>query len=124
MDIAGRIRRRGFRGWYQAELLRSHGHLLLLLACALALAAGIEVMVRHIGGQRLLVAGCLLVAGGIGAWALRRYLFLLMRAEHIAHQAVCGSCKAYGRWQVERELGDTRIEVCCRACGHRWPIGW
>jgi hypothetical protein len=74
----------------------------------------------------------LLVAAAIGAWALRRYLFHLMRAELIANQATCPACQAYARWQVEghrpggdrRPTGRPRLQVCCRGCGSRWRIEW
>lgn len=132
MVIANGIRSKGFRKWYERELIRSHSHLLLLVFCALAVVGGLEALFGGAGAQRLVVAAALLAAVGIGAWALRRYLFFLMRAEHIANQAVCATCQAYGHWQIEREAAQaqangatgTRIDVCCRRCGHRWPIGW
>jgi hypothetical protein len=73
----------------------------------------------------------------MGAWALRRYLFHLMRAELIAHQAVCPQCKAYGRWRIESHTeavakagAETAAEaaavtqVRCVSCSHTWTIGW
>ena len=72
-----------------------------------------------------------IVSAVLGLWALRRYLFLLMRAEMIANQAVCGRCQAYGRWSVEEQnAGDAdadrppTMRVCCRGCGQRWLIEW
>ena len=41
-----------------------------------------------------------LVCAAIGLWALRRYLYLLMRAEEVANQASCDSCGEYGRFKV------------------------
>ena len=35
-----------------------------------------------------------------GIWAIRRYLFLLMRAEATANQASCPDCGDYGRFSV------------------------
>ena len=103
MSIPAFIAERGFRKWYERELIRGHSHLVLLLLATL------------------------LVAAAIGVWALRRYLFHLMRAEAIANQAVCAHCDAYARWLIERSepataRSDGAMAVCCRKCGHRWRI--
>jgi hypothetical protein len=131
MPIPQAIRRRGFRKWYERELLVGHSHLVLLLFCALAVVGAMEVFWRQPGGERLLMVVSVLVSAGIGVWALRRYLFVLMRAELIANQAVCAGCKAYGRWVVEEQAaGDeatgrsAHMRVCCRSCGGRWLIEW
>ena len=137
MAIPQAIQRRGFRKWYERELLVGHSHLVLLLLCVLTLVGGMEAFVQP-EGQRLLMGACVLVAAAIGLWALRRYLFLLTRAEHIANQAVCAQCQAYGRWTVEPQAAmarakadpgseddaPARMRVCCRGCGWRWQIEW
>ena len=137
MAIPQAIQRRGFRKWYERELLVGHSHLVLLLLCVLTLVGGMEAFAQP-DGQRWLMGACVIVAAGIGLWALRRYLFLLTRAEHIANQAVCAQCQAYGRWAVEppaalaRAAVDAgsdddapaRMRVCCRGCGWRWQIEW
>jgi hypothetical protein len=135
------LRERGFRRWYERELTRGHLHLVLLLLCALALMAAMEALSTHQGGQPLLTVASMLIAGVMGVWALRRYLFHLMRAELIAHQAVCPQCQAYGRWRIESHVeavadavakagADTAAEtaaatqVRCINCSHTWTIGW
>lgn len=127
MVIIDSIRRRGFRKWYERELLVGHSHLVLLLLCTLALLGAFEAFSQP-GAERLLIVVALLVAAVLGVWALRRYLFLLLRAEQIANQAVCPACKAYGRWQIEHDeslaSGNYRLGVCCRKCSHRWRIEW
>ena len=127
MAIPDDIRKRGFRKWYERELLRGHSHLVLLLLCALAALGAVEAFGQE-GSQKLLMAASLLVAGGLGAWAMRRYLYLLMRAEIIANQATCPACQAYARFAVEA-VGPSAdaagtITVCCRRCGHHWQIDW
>ena len=126
MAIVPFIELRGFRPWYERELARSHRQLLLLLLSAVALLGGLEALFAARGATRLLLALCLLAAAGVGGWALRRYLFLLMRAEHLARQAVCPHCQAYARWRVESALSheaqSLRMAVHCQACGHRWRI--
>ena len=126
MAIVPFIALRGFRPWYERELARSHRQLLLLLLSALALLGGLEALFAARGATRLLLALCLLAAAGVGAWALRRYLFLLMRAEHLARQAVCPQCHVYARWRVEPapnpDAQPLHMAVHCQACGHRWRI--
>jgi ABC-type nickel/cobalt efflux system permease component RcnA len=126
------IRERGFRRWYESELMRGHSQLVLLLLCALAVMGALEAFSSGHGADRLLMVASLLIAAGIGAWSLRRYLFHLMRAELIANQAVCPQCKVYARWAVEthheaavdQPEDASTMNVCCRACEHRWTIGW
>ncbi len=130
MAIPQSIQRHGFRKWYERELLSGHSHLVLLLLCGLAVAGAMEAFWRA-PGQGLLMAASVLLAAGIGLWALRRYLFLLMRAELIANQAVCAACQTYGRWAVESQSAadeatgsPAQMRVCCRKCGARWLIEW
>lgn len=127
MAIPDDIRKRGFRKWYERELLRGHSHLVLLLLCAVAALGAVEAF-GQAGSQKLLMAASLLVAATLGAWAMRRYLHLLMRAELIANQATCPGCKAYARFAVESaspaEDQADALAVCCRRCGHRWTIDW
>ena len=130
MAIPTDIRKRGFSKWYERELLRSHSHLVLLLLCALAALGAVEAFSQP-GSNRLLMVASLLVATGVGVWAVRRYLFHLTRAEYVANQATCPACQAYARWKVEAaDADDSRsghppaMEVCCRKCGHRWHIDW
>jgi ABC-type nickel/cobalt efflux system permease component RcnA len=130
MNIPANIRKRGFAKWYERELLRSHSHLVLLLLCALA-ALGAAEAYSQPGSNRVLMVASLLVAAGVGVWAVRRYLFHLARAEYVANQATCPACQSYARWKVQAEqAGDEKageppaMEVCCRKCSHRWRIDW
>ena len=82
-------------------------------------------------GSRLSMVASVGVAAAIGVWALRRYLFLLMRAELIANQAVCAACQTYGRWAIESQTAadepggqPAQMRVCCRKCQARWLIEW
>jgi hypothetical protein len=126
------ITTRGFRKWYERELIRGHSHLVLLVLCMLAVLGAFEAM-RDLGGAQrwASMAVAVLVAGAVGVWALRRYLFLLLRAERVANQAVCPRCGTYARWRiVGHELHDedeslpSHLQVHCRACEHEWGIDW
>ena len=131
MGIPQSIQRKGFRKWYEHELLAGHAHLVLVLLAGLAVAGAMEALWHPTSDARLLMLGSVLLATGIGIWALRRYLFLLMRAELIAHQAVCASCQTYGRWTVESQAPadeaknrPAQLRACCRHCGTNWTIEW
>lgn len=113
----------GFRKWYERELLSSHAHMVLAFLAVIALIGSMEAFRDAPIGDKLLNVASVLVCAGIGLWALRRYLFLLMRAEEIANQANCAACGEYGRFTVVGEDRDlTQTEVCCRKCTHKWFI--
>jgi hypothetical protein len=121
--LAEGVRRFGFRKWYERELLSSHAHLLLTLLCAIALIGTLEAFQGGTAGDKLLGVALFLLSGGIGLWALRRYLYLLLHAEEVASQASCPGCGAYGRFEVvqeEAQRGSTRVR--CRQCGTDWLI--
>lgn len=124
MRLVDGIRKLGFRKWYEGELTRSHLRLVLVLLCAVGAIATLELASRQapitdrIGSVVLLIA-----CAGIGAVSLRRYLFLLLHAEHAANQAVCPQCQTYGRLDLVRdEPQHERMEVRCRRCGHAWSM--
>ena len=124
MRLVDGIRELGFRKWYEAELTRSHLSLVIVLLCAVGamVASGLVVqkgpMSDRIGGFVLLLA-----CAGIGAVALRRYLFVLMRAEQAAGEAVCPKCAAYGRLDLVADgTPQERMEVRCRSCRHVWVM--
>jgi hypothetical protein len=124
-DVGVMIRRQGFRKWYEGQLRRSHVHLVLLLFCAVGFMAGLEAFGQQVTvGGKFLVALCAAASAGIGLWALRRYLHLLLHAEFVADQAVCRGCEAYAQWDVEPrgDAATQRLCVCCRRCRHQWDI--
>ncbi len=124
MKAVQKIRRLGFRKWYERELLQSHLHLVLLLLCSLGMLGSAEAFsLKPALGSQLTMLACAAVSAVIGVWALRRYLYLLNHAEYLADQAVCGGCNAYAKWDVtEEQPAHARFAVCCRKCGHRWSI--
>jgi Zn ribbon nucleic-acid-binding protein len=124
MRLAEGIRRIGFRKWYERELLTGHAHLALLLMCVLGLMMALEAATRFSSVQDQATDFIAVVAcAGAGLWSLRRYLYLLTRAEAIANQADCPTCKTYGRLDLVRAnaTGD-EVGVRCRKCGHEWDI--
>jgi len=124
MQLVDGIRRLGFRKWYERELLESHAHLALTILCALALLGAVEATELFSGWvDQLVDALAVIVSAGVGLWALRRYLFLLMHAEHAANQADCPACGTYARFTlVEVRPASQTVTVCCRKCSHQWSI--
>jgi len=124
MTLAEGIRKHGFRKWYERELLRSHAHLALVFVCMVGIFVAIDAASRFRSWADQVTDGLsLLLCAGVGLWALRRYLYLLMHAETVAKQADCPSCTAYGRMDLLRSdsSGDC-VQVQCRKCGHVWHI--
>jgi hypothetical protein len=124
MTLADSIRKHGFRKWYERELLNSHVHLLLLFLCTIGLLAAFEVYSRQSPVQdQITNAAAIVICAAVGVWSLRRYLYLLMRAESAAGQAVCPHCGTYGRLTVVGENADhTQIRVRCRKCAQDWTM--
>ena len=117
------IARLGFRKWYERELLSSHAHMLLALLALFAMLAALEAFSEAQATEKLVDVALALVAGIVTLWALRRYLYLLMRAEFLANQANCPQCKAYARFELVSEDRPARLShVRCRRCAQDWTI--
>lgn len=117
------VQRVGFRKWYERELLSSHAHMALAVLAVLAMIASFEALRGGSANERALDTIFILLSAGVGYWALRRYLFLLMRAEVLANQANCGDCGTYARFKVIGQAqGGREARVCCLKCEHVWTI--
>jgi ABC-type nickel/cobalt efflux system permease component RcnA len=122
-SLAEAVRRSGFRKWYERQLLSSHAHMVLAFLSVIALVASMEAFRTAEGDQQALNVMYVLVCAGIGAWALRRYLFLLMRAEYTANQANCPECGTYARFGLVRQRAAAHeIDVRCQKCSREWLI--
>lgn len=123
MQLGDGIRTIGFRKWYEKALIHSHFYLLTAIVCTVGLLSVFEVFHRAQGADRLFDVLALVLFGVVGFFSLRRYLYLLMHAEHTANQATCEQCQAYGALLVEREeAAGTRLQVRCKRCSHSWAI--
>ena len=128
-ELAAAFRARGYRGWYERQLLQGHGWLILLILSLVAAAIGAEV--ARLGRDWLgsfvdltLIFGCLCVV-----WlAWRRYVHAMVLAESIARQARCPGCEWYGfraasvRVAGKGSDGQCGIEVDCARCPARWTV--
>jgi hypothetical protein len=114
------FRRIGFRKWYERQLLSSHAHMVLAFLSAIAVVGSMENF-RSADADAQLNVMFVVVSAAIGAWAIRRYVFLLMRAEQAANQASCPDCGDYGRFDVVGDrprLGE--MDLRCRKCERGW----
>ena len=117
------IKKVGFRKWYERELLSSHAHMVLAFLCIIGLMAAFEAFRGGSPADKLFDAAAIIACAGIGIWALRRYLYLLMNAEVAANQANCPQCKTYGLLTAlseDKPSGHTQVR--CRKCAHEWLI--
>lgn len=136
MDTVGRIRKVGFRKWYERQLIESHLYLTSCFLGIIAVASSLELFGVRNGPGGLVVA---LAVGLGGVWATlfcwERYKRIMMVAEHIGDHATCVQCNAYAKFTVidagkalQQEPVDIEnasevwLKVHCRKCGNEWTI--
>lgn len=124
MGLEEGIRKRGFRKWYERELIQSHAHLVLTFVCAVGLMASFELHDRAAPwAEQLWNGSAIVLLSLVGLWSLRRYLYLLQHAEAVAHQAVCPECQTYARFKlVPHQHTREQVQVRCGKCEHEWGI--
>ena len=120
-DVPARIRRLGFRRWYERELIVGHGWLVTCFVAMIIVGAGLELLSLGEGVAEFL-ADVVLVAGGcwLGWHAWRRYRCTMARAGAVGDQAVCASCGHFGFRAGERQ--GERLRARCPRCDHGWWI--
>lgn len=134
MQTAEKIRKLGFKRWYERVLIESHAYLVTCFLGMILAIAGIEL----VGGRQGL--GRMLTGVAIGAlgivlclYSWQRYHRLLVLAEHLGAGATCRRCGRYASFRLvgagpERadgeagELDPIWLRVQCRQCGHEWVI--
>jgi hypothetical protein len=138
MDIASRIRKLGFRKWYERQLIESHLAFTTCFLAGIVVASCLEAM-RHAGRgwKWAALLALVLAAIGLGLYSWRRYLTVLERAEIYGNRSNCPSCGAYARFEIlatgtmaegpyldpaSKELPYPWLRVRCRVCGTSWRI--
>jgi hypothetical protein len=122
-NLVDGVRRVGFRKWYERELLSSHAHMILAILSVIAMLAALEAMRGVAYAQQFMNLLLVIVSAVVGFWAMKRYFFLLLRAEVLANQANCGDCGEYGRFTiVDAEDRPLQTRVACMKCAHKWTI--
>ena len=129
MGLPDAIRRRGFRRWYERQLIEGHAYLVTGLLALIMMAISIEMIDFQQSAQGLVA---LLMVGAAGSaltlFAWRQFTFLLARAEYLAGRATCPSCGTYARFSIDRvddnpqAVAECTLHVQCRKCGHCWSI--
>jgi hypothetical protein len=134
--IGEEISRRGFRRWYERQLIESHAYLVTAFLALILLLAGFEAM-DTLRGSPVYYLSVVGVAAGAGVlmWvAWQRFIVLLARAELFAEAAGCPRCQAWGKFDVlaaeavstddPPEAGRPHwLRVRCRKCGEDWRLG-
>jgi len=137
MDLAEGIRKKGFRGWYERQLIDAHLYLISGFLCLITVIASLEgFSLRTPAWETLLRLIAMLGGSALCLWTLKRYLVMLEYAEYAAERSVCEKCADYGgldlggamvsRAPKQDEDGEgiaVPVNVRCRKCGHQWIIG-
>jgi hypothetical protein len=129
MPLADAIRKHGFRRWYERQLYEGFACLVTGFLALIMMAIALEVI--DVDGSKTALFQLLLIAaigGSLCAAAWARFHRCLARAEHLASQAVCPACDAYGKFAVlTARSADDAFEQCalgvqCRNCAREWTI--
>lgn len=141
MDHADRIRKIGFKRWYERQLIHAHMYLvtaflslILALSCVEAFSDGGPAL------QRIGMLATGLISVLVSLLAVDRFWRALSRTVHLGERAGCPACAAYGRFNIlaagapRRRAGilgaptdvaaleGTWLRVQCRNCAHTWLI--
>jgi len=125
------IRKIGFRRWYERELIEGHVYFVTCFLSMIVVAVCLEQIDWRQPAREL--ANIAYIAGGplLCFFSLRRYNFILVRAESFGSQSTCAACRTYGVLQLlasgpgedaEGEAADAWLRVRCKKCGHEWRM--
>jgi hypothetical protein len=126
MSLMRDINRAGFRPWYETQLAAGFGFVALGLILIVAGAAFLEVWLGHANVLNdLIYAGSSFLCLGSGGYCWIKAAERIGAAEHLAQQATCKACKAYGRLELvsEEHLPQVcQMKASCRRCRHLWQL--
>jgi len=129
MRLDDAIRERGFRRWYERQLIDGHLWLVTGFLALIMMLVAIEVVpFRSSAGGLLLLTLVALAGGGVCLLAWRRFTRTLLVAEYLAERAVCPGCATYARFTIEAAaetpaaVAGWRLTLRCRQCGHGWTM--
>ncbi len=120
-----KLRRHGFRKWYERQLINGHLSLITCVLCMVLMAVLIEDLEFDEGIFKAATKLVTLFATGLVGWfAFTRYRDVLTHAEYYGNQAICSACKEYARLEVidASADGETWVRVRCRKCAHEWLL--
>ncbi len=138
MDIATRIREKGFRKWYERQLIESHLAFTTCFLCGIVAASCMEaISFAQFGWKAASLLALVLGAILLGWFSWRRYITVLERAEVYANRSTCPACNTYARFEIlatghaaqgpyldpaETALPYPWLRVKCRKCGTAWRM--
>jgi hypothetical protein len=138
MDLVESIRKRGFKKWYERQLIESHLYLVTCFLCMILVAAcAEELSFRAPGLKPVLMIGFVAAGGLIGLLSWQRYKAMMTVAEAYGDHSTCAQCNAYAKFEV-LDWGDAPpvapstaaptaamgpwLRVRCRKCAHIWTM--
>jgi hypothetical protein len=129
MRLDDALRQRGFRRWYERQLIEGHAYLVTGILSVIMMLIALETITFRESIANALALTLVAAAGGwLAIFAWSKFRGLMTNAEALAEQAVCGRCSAYGRFDVieahdSREARTGRsLTVRCRKCEHCWTM--
>ena len=138
MDPTARIRKLGFRKWYERELIKCHAALVTCFLCGITVAALLEqVRLRESPWRSAAALAVVFAACALGWYSWRVYITVLERAERYGERSSCPQCRAYARFEIlatgmDEEPGPAAAAVApleaawmrvrCRKCGTAWRM--
>ena len=129
MRLDDAIRARGFRRWYERQLIDGHLWLVTGFLALIMMLVAIEVVpFRSSGTGLLLLTLVALAGGGVCVMAWRRFTRTLFVAEHLAERAVCPGCATYARFTIDAAdeapaaVAGWRLALRCRHCSATWTM--
>lgn len=132
-SAAERIRKFGFKRWYERTLIESHAYLVTAFLGMILAFAAIELIGEHSGATHLLLGVVAAVVGtAIVGFGIQRYYRIWMLAESFGDRATCPQCRTYAAFNVTAAgsapdedaatAGSTWLKVKCRKCGADWTM--
>ena len=101
MDLVESIRKRGFKKWYERQLIESHLYLVTCFLCMILVAACAEQLnFRAPGATPVLMLALVLGGGFVGLFSWQRYKAIMTVAEIYGDHSTCGQCNAYAKFEV------------------------
>ena len=130
MSIEDAVRKRGFRQWYERQLIEGHAYLVTGLLSLLMTAIALETIEFRASIVNSIALALVAAIGGLLAiFAWRQFTKLLSCAQALAEQAVCSECRTYDKFDVvesydsSQALTGRSLVVRCRKCKHQWKMG-
>ena len=127
-QLAQEINAKGFRQWYEYELVRAFGFFALGVIALVVLMASLEGILET-QFSPVMLTNYLVSFGGLclAGWSWRRFINTLGMVDHLSQQAVCPACESFGRLVVTDEgATQDRTErwICaqCKKCDHAWKL--